>query len=207
MAGLNIGDVVSIQIHGRIFNQVTMSTFHYKVTTASTTPDTKVALEALGTSFKTQLNAPGLAFLQAAPQNWLAEKVRLQVVSPILSQYAIVSWNLFGTIGSDANASNVTGTLTRRTSFGGRTQIGALHTAPLPDAAMLSGLIAASHLAKMDNLADKMDNNFTVLAETTQVTPVLWSTNDPFNNNKLITSIIVQPEIRVMRRRTVGLGI
>jgi hypothetical protein len=207
MAGLNIGDVVSIQIHGRIFNQVTMSTFFYKVTTAATTPDTKVALEALGTAFKTQLNAPGLAFVQAAPQNWVAEKVRLQVVSPYLSQYAIVNWNMFGTVGSDANASNVTGTLTRRTSLGGRNQIGALHTAPLPDAAMLNGLIAASHIARLENLADKMDNNFTVLAETTQVTPVLWSHTDPFDDTKLITSIIVQPEIRVLRRRTVGLGI
>ena len=205
--GLAIGDILSIQLHGRILNQKTISTFFYKVISASTEQNDAVALKAVGDSFTVGILSPGLSFIQAAPQNWTAVETRVQRVYPALSQYVIDTVGLPGTVGSDAEAPNIMATITRRGAAGGRRNIGALHSAPLPSDGFADGLITNTHKTRLETVATRMLNDFTVTLETTQLTPILWSRAIPSDGQRRVSSTIVQNEVRTMRRRTLGLGI
>lgn len=205
MAGLNINDVVSVSYRGRVLGQRTVNTLHYRITTASTNANTLAALSSWGLAYSTGPVSPTLPLLAAMPQNWVLEQIRVQRVYPVRSAYIDFQDGRPGQIAVDAETTNINATITKRTPSGTRNGIGSFHAPAMPADGFLNGQLTAAYDVLTNAYAVRFINPFTDAVELTQGTPIVYNRAFPGLSWDL-TSTIVQQTLRVMRRRTVGVG-
>jgi hypothetical protein len=97
--------------------------------------------------------------------------------------------------------------ITRVCEFSGRAFVGGLHVGPIPQDAptQINGLIAAAYVTKLQTMATAMvaPINGTIAATFTAL-PCLYHRKTA--NVTPLSSAFPQATLRVMRRRTLGLG-
>lgn len=208
MAGINVNDVVGVQIHGELFSQRTISTFWYRCLVASTNANYVQAITGVAENFDQGVISPGLAFVAVAPQNWTWVFTRAQVVNPTRKVYAESNVDLPGTWPVGATTANTQASITRRSEIGTRRNVGALHTPGLPTDAQVAGELSVGYKAALATLGTRMLNIFEHPFDATlELQPILWSPSTPTDATRVITSTIVQDRVGTMHRRTVRLGI
>lgn len=206
MAGLNINDVIEITYQGTILGQRVLNVLHYFVDAPSTDPSYLSALSHLLGNFKAGAVSPTIAFLNAVAQNYNLDTLKGQVVYPTRKAYVLNNVDLPGLIGSNCTAQNLSGVITKRTSVGTRKGVGALHMPALPPTGYADGLITNAQRTLYGAVQACLLNPFTDSLETTRIEPCLWSRSSPGTVLGL-TATQLQPEVRTMRRRTIGRGI
>lgn len=208
MAGINVNDVVNIQIHGTLFGQRTISTFWYRCIVASTQASYATAIQDVADAFDQGVLSPGLAFVGMAPQNWTWDFTRAQVIQPIRQVYAESLVGLPGTWPQNATTANTQASITRRSTLGTRRNVGALHSPGLPTDAQVAGELSAPYRAAMALCGSRMLQVFTFPADpTTALQPILWSPGTPTDATRVLTSTIIQNRVGTLHRRTVRLGV
>lgn len=188
------------------FNQVILNTFVYNLTVPGTVGTVDIACDTL----KAKLDEPNALFERwqnALPPNVTIDEVRVQCIWP--QRVAAISYPFVGTGAfiDEADTANQAAVITRRGELANRRNVGSLHMlAPSGVGSIQSGVIQAAYRSALDSLATQVKTQYTEVVFGTTWTPVLFSKSQP----SLLTPIVsttVQNSARVMRRRTVGLGI
>ena len=200
-----IGAICEVIFEGAMYGQQIISTYHYKL--GGTVASTNGA--ALMDSFLGLLEAPGKlyqTYINACNENLVGLVMYGQWVIPArMSRRKRTPTLQIGQVEGPVYPVNTAAAITRRTEFAGRTERGTLHMPAVPtsfatdDAINLTGTDAYdAHGTQMIALVTTGDDDF-------NFKPVLWNRTNPGQAQQL-DSFETRSYLRVMRRRTVGLG-
>lgn len=219
MPGLAVNDIVEIRFRAILFDQLCLNVLHYKCTTAGVGSVSVVddldkllnQLDVLGTSVYFRWKA-------CLGTNILIQVMEAQLIQPTRSaKRTLVPSNVVPgrTASSTANVSAV---ITKATDFGGRGQVGSIHLPSVADLDIAGGELVAGLLTLMGTLGSSMLDNITAPATGVTVSPILYHPPvkadpahvppipaKPYSSTSL-TRTLPQTTVRVMRRRTVGVG-
>ena len=207
MAGINVNDVVGIQIHGLIFAQRTISTWWYRCLTNSTAATYPAAAQIVADAFDAGVFSPGVTFSLASPQNWTWSFTRVQVVAPTRKIYVESNVSQPGQMAEDATTPNLQASITRRAELGTRRNLSALHSVGLPPSAQDDGVLSVGYKTLLNALAVRCLTVLEYAGETLTLQPIIWGAATPTDATRVVTSTIVQDQVRTMNRRTLGRGI
>lgn len=203
--GLVANDIIALTYEATYAAQQIRYAFHYRVTTpgSSTTPE--LDLLAMATNFST----PGNTFtsaLQAVHVNTFNfDAVSAQRVYPIRT-IRMQKLNSFpGGVVNDGLPPNVAVVVTKRTLTPGRPGIGSLHLSGTPDNVIVSGEV--TNLTPYTLVGTEMIAARTVTAVAMGIEPGLFNPTGPPSFFSRLFDAIAQRTSRVMRRRTVRVGI
>lgn len=204
---LPLGAIVEVTYLSTLFSQRIMNVLHYVVTNESTTVSPVQEMEDLAGTFAANGVGDILpAYLACLPENLVVDLVRCQAILP--TRYRAINQviNEQGLLGT-ASTANVQGSITKTTTFSGRDQIGSIHL-PLASESISGGLVTGGTRTLMDALADELKVTVTEDVGGGAYAPVLFHRNPlTVPRYSLITEMVPQTTSRVMRRRTVGLGV
>lgn len=204
---LPLGAVLEMSIQGECLGQTILNVFHYEVTTVSTTPS--VATEV--TNFLTKWRNAAIAgefmanFLACMPANYTVRKYTGQAIRP---ERYVRQAQVIPDIGSRENTSvsNLQASITFQTAFAGRSQVGGkrmLMTEVDADGGFISNALRGALTAFSLNCALPIS----VTAGGGIYTPIIYHRPPLIDTRRTIIGAFPQETVRVIRRRTVGLGI
>lgn len=202
-----VGGVVEITVVGRIHDQTTMNVFHYTVLQASTLPDHRQEMTALLTAH--WAGAGGTvsgALMTCCPEDWISTQVTAQPVSPERMIRVSIGGGTAGGSGL-AECTNLQASVTFRADRAARDAIGAKRIC-MSEFQVEDGNLRVGYKGVVDTFAVLAKTNLTVALGGAQYMPVIYHRRaDPgFKWDRIVESV-VQPQARVIRRRTVGVGI
>lgn len=205
MAVQAVGDRILVTFVGRLLQQRTMNTFLYRV--ASVPPGTDIGV--LAGFIYTELNTTGgLAsrYLDCVPVNLSLEQIWIQTIAPTRYTKSIFTVGDVGS-GGQADTANVQQSITRKGELAGRFSIGGIRVpcATTVDT-ITDGKLTTSALAALNALAGEMKETLSVASGTATLVPQVGTPPAPVNSIDLVDTI-AENTVRVIRRRTVGLGI
>lgn len=206
MANVQPGDIMTYTISGTCFGQRWMNTFHYRARLAPSLPVQEAAFDA----FNSQMIAT--TGLESRLRNCLSQDVTIdqrwfQIVKPARFAKYTIGGAVAGLVDASQRTVNLQAAITRRGEFGNRKNVGGIRVIlPTGDDVISEGLIQPGTQAVLELLAQSME-----LTVVTTGAVVTW---DPLVSNPAtaaayieLKQAFVQPTVRVIRRRTVGLGI
>jgi len=133
--------------------------------------------------------------------------LRGQRVYPNRSVIREITIGQFGDVTQNAEAQNLAGVITRRTLFGGRSQVSNIHLPGVGKDQVTAGLLNIDQLARNQAVLDKSLES--LVGPTTGSTwlPIIYHSKKlPAGSYDLVATGVAQPTVRTMRRRTVGVG-
>lgn len=214
MPAMPIGSVVALTFRGEIFDQQWISTFHYRVSQVSTNPTVLTDLSDILDDQNTRAGSLYNRFRLALPVSTAVQDIGAQQIKIARSiRRSIVPTATGGSRGA-ATTPNLAAVITKGTDSGDRGEVGSVHLPGVATDDMVDGEIIAALVALMEAIGESMRSKVFIAASGLEITPVLyhpdkkdaeghitraWFTTD-------IIRYIVQPQIRVMRRRTIGIG-
>lgn len=208
--GLAVGDIVSMSFSGVCLGQRILLTHNLRVTTAASGSTTvQQDLTALAEYVDPAQPARiGEAYLACMPSNYTLSYVQTQALYPTRSAYWREVYGEVGTFdGPAATAPNLAGVITLGTALAGRRQIANKHVGPLSPDGYNAGLIGATQLAAFETFASYLRAIIAIPTSCTYTPIVYHRTGDgPAAKFDNVTRSTIQNTVRVMRRRTVGLG-
>lgn len=205
--GLSVGSVVYVQYSGRMFNQTIINGFHYATGTADPTTSLLDDLQGVVDYFNSAtIGDPLIPYLGCMPENYFLGRVSAQQVYPVRSRVVAAFTDQQGTRPT-ANTANQAAVVTYQTDLGGRDQISSNHF-PMSDQDSVAGLVQAGLKTNIDLFAEIRRTFFSPVGSQASLNPCIYH-RGPNANPKfhLITAHVVQNTSRVMRRRTVGVGV
>lgn len=216
MPGLIVGDVLQININTTLLNQQTINTFFYRCTSPGT-GSVSVNADIIGAMayFETGVGGVYAPWRACVPVTNIIKPITGQLIKPHRSvRINRVPANVVGGRG-DANTPNLSAVLTRGTDSGERGQVGSIHLPGVAELDQSNGDIDPALGVLMTALGTAVLNPIVVAITLLTLEPVLYHP-DIFDTAGILirpwfttplTRTIVQPEIRVMRRRTTGKGV
>lgn len=213
---LNVGDIVEVKVFGSIFNQRTITTFPYAVTTPSTSGYIPDLLANIASYFDNGDVSPGLAFYACCPTNWESDYITAQLVYPIAYRAEQSITGLPGTDDFAAVTANSAASIERASLLAGRENVGRISIPAIAAERMADGLLTAPFVTKMLTLAERMKNVWTnplidatlalspcLIHRVKDGTPPRWRIRD----YTLVTHTSPKLEVRTQRTRNIGKGI
>ena len=201
------GDVFLATVQGRLFNQVTLTTFPLQLISV-TGPVTDVEAQSFVSVKLRELNGLTDRMRECCPVNWVQQELWVQKIRPVRIVKHIANIALPGARAA-TTATNLASVITRRGAVADAHNVGSVHL-PLGTTDCDTGLLLAGVITQLENLATKMRETqvtpnltFQFGHEVRTVTPPLL----PVFTFRPTTSTIVQPTVRTERGRTVGKGI
>jgi hypothetical protein len=205
MATAVVGMKFEVRLYTLFANQVYENVFHYGLASVTGTPSVK----NVATDLVNALTGDGdlITEMRALiPSNMLMQKIEIQVVAPLRLRKDTFAYNLNG-LGPTTQTGNLAGVVTKQGDIANKHNIGSLHI-PISTAAATSanGVLSEAALEAISLVAVQVPlvvNLAGLVSASMQ--PVI-------SNGKLstevspITAAVPQTQVRVMRRRTVGLG-
>lgn len=197
-------DVCMCQMFSTYLGEQIIYTFHYYLSDATGYPDGPAAIRSLATSFNNAIWTNHIKNLSNGFFNLRYTKV--QIVHPTLRVFEDVIVNENGDHATgDPLPPNTAFTIARRGSIAGRGRNSSLHLAGWSTDQLDTGGIDAGVIISLNALADEMKNERITLIGPTVWKPIIWGKLYPAARNE-IRSAAANPQVRVQRRRTVGLG-
>jgi hypothetical protein len=205
MPSLAVGDVCLVTYRGSLNSQRILNTFVYGVQAFTGTPDQSLALDALVAKLNTTGNLTD-KYLNCVPADYTLAQIWAQVIRPLRWAKHIYPQGTAGNGGNASVTSNLAMSITRRGARGRRKDVSSLHVPVSGDVSEVNGgFLQTGILISGNALALQLR---TLVATTTPAVdwvPVIF--NGPtFIDVTPITAAFAQDTVRVMRRRTVGLG-
>jgi hypothetical protein len=200
-------DTLEVTIVQELNGQAILNVLHYKVNEASNNPSIEEVADGFYTAWvATEKLLNRLWALQSQDLKYLG--LRVQTVSPERKAYwfkkAVDSDGPSN--GADALPVNVTAVITKRASKVGRKYHGDVFIAGLGVDAIEKSLWLDTTYTELEQLADTLKED--VIFSGIDANPIIYhgdtaeATNDDF-----VMAAVPHRESRVMRRRTVGLGV
>jgi hypothetical protein len=208
--------VCSVTMKSDLFNQQVMNVFHYMLDLpGGTLADGGSFLD----SFNARLVAAGFndSYTDCLPAQCVTITQDLQWINPDRFVKKTYDVNPAGSFGN-TTISNIAGILMLRGDIAGKSSIGVKHLPGLGGTNVVDGKISAAYKAQLTAFGTLALAPVTVGART--MTPIIFGLPFPAYVNKkgkaipakpltkrFVTQFTVEDTSRVMRRRTVGLGI
>jgi len=204
--GLVAGDVISVTYNGEYANQQIRNVLHYRAANNGSSATPEGDLLAIAQDFANPLTNPLTTALQDALVDAFAwTGITTQRVSPTRTIQMTHASSWPGAVAGAGLPPNVAAVITKRTQTPGRKGVGSLHLTGIDAALVTDGVI--TNLMTFDGVATEMLAARTVAAITCTLDPVIYNpTLPPFFSARLFDTFS-QDTIRVMRRRTVRVGI
>lgn len=206
MAGLVTGDIVSVTYWGTLFSQRVMNVLKYRIGADSTDPTYQGAAAKLAFAMYSGPTSPGLAMLSAQGPEYKLDEVRVQKINGGRERYVSSFADLPGTYAGNCTSPNVSAVLIKKSAAITRRGLGTFHLPGIPEQGYTGGYLTPAYQVKINQIGARLINVVTPILETMVAQPVIWTPADaqiyfPIISTTLITTL------RIMRRRTVGLGI
>lgn len=207
MADATVGDIFTVIFKGTIAGQTILSTFAYKVLTLDGNPTVASIYDGMHTALDTAVGGLRDRFLDLCPDNYFSVSSIFQKVATIRVASKTFETVLPGNYGFTAATANLAGVITRRGEFANRRNVSSLHV-PYPDqeTGLTGGLVTTNWRTVASALETAMKAPITLAPSATTMQPVIYNRLGSPNNAPIVTTVSNQ-QLRVMRRRTVGLGI
>jgi hypothetical protein len=199
---LATGSICEVRIYTRYLEQTCLNVLHYRLTTA-TVADYGPAMEGLRDSM---IIAGSIVDRLAAVMSPDAEVYRVdaQPVSAVRLRSRSANPSTSGTLAGVNLPPNVALVLTKNTDVAARWGQGSMHIPGITVAASAGGVATPAALAAMGLLGTEVRAVRAVGLSVFE--PVLWNSVIPARATR-INQTVAQTTSRVMRRRTVGVGI
>lgn len=201
------GEVFLVTIRSQLFGQMVLATYKYQITGIGSEGD----IGTLAANLFAKLNVVnGLidTYRKCAPPAQLFLECWIQVIFPV--RYRKFVFNLIGTgsYSDDTVITNLAATITRTGDQANKHNRGSLHLVyPSEDPGTAAGTISGPFKVVMDSHRVQM-LLLQITTGSTNLTPGLMKAKATAITDFVpITSTISQTTVRVMRRRTVGVGI
>lgn len=144
--------------------------------------------------------------------------ITVQIVYPVRYRLSQIVTTLPGLIAEPCNAQNVQATFTKLGDLGNRHNVGAWHQGGLPESSYVAGLLSAGASGALTNLANAFlaQQTYVVAGSSTTFGPVILNKTpipdtDPvkyqISGRTGVSAVVPRDTIRVMRRRTLRVGI
>lgn len=210
-----VNDLLLLSYRGTIFGQRVLNTYWWRISALNltNTPTVETACNQLINKVKVG-NAFNTNFLNCMPAEYTLAEIWAQRVFPRRQLKVIFAAGQAGTSGYSCQTGNLQASITRRSEIAARGQTGGVRLI-LPESSDVSeeGLLTAPFKATLGLHAADMNSDITLAVGTT-ITPVLQQTiPNPAKPDKRIldgsvdiVQVVVMPEVRTLRRRTVGRG-
>lgn len=206
--GMPAGSIVPVKVVGDLLGQETVTTFWYRVRTIGLTVSVIQELDQLLNYFTTSVNAPYVPFKDIVPESWNGISCSAQQYTPVLSVARQVT--LVPDVGSrgPTSSSNLAFTVSKGTNEGGRSQLGSWHLPGVAQGDQAQGFIADALMLAAGPFVSKSLNVLIDPVSSTIYEPIIvHRAEDPrATTGTLLTRTQARNTIRVMRRRTVGVG-
>lgn len=205
MAGLNSFDLVQTTFIGKLFEQEVLNVFYYRIGTPSTSSNYMVAIKnwAQYAGSGTTSMAPVLLACQAPEYTLMG--IRAQRVWPTRDRYYYQVLDLPGTHADACTSPNQSAVIERYSAGGNRKSVGSTHIPGVPSTAMDEGRWTAGYRTLLQAVADRMLIDHITTLETTEGHLEITGKTSMGVTNPVVGSI-VKDTVRVMRRRTIGVG-
>lgn len=201
-----LGDKFLVTLVGKMAGQVCLTTHHlqlYEITGAPTEQDIADAINA-DFDAAASVNA---TMVSCTPPQYKMEEMWVQKIDPVRMRKRVYAVNRTGTFASVGASANTAGVISREGTLTGRSHQGRIHV-PIgtDEQASVAGRLVAGLITKLNLHADQIKGNINLAGGIGKVYFVL-------NNGvgagavTLIVNAVAQTTTRVMRRRTVGVGI
>lgn len=210
--------VCQLTIRSTLFSQTVMNIFHYRLDLAGGVvaagsaflSDFNDALQAGGGMFETYINC-----MPAQVTNIVAD---LQWVDPDRFVKRTFVVNPLGGFSHVPTTANLASVLELRANIADKRSIGSKHLPGLGGTAVAGGIVQAALLAQIEEFADQCPLSVPVGVRTMR--PIIFGRARPSYTNRHgvvipaipksyreVASYVIHNTARVMRRRTVGVGI
>lgn len=204
--GLVVNDIVALTYEATYAGQQIRYNLHYRVTVAGSSTSAELDLQAMADNFASN----GTNTLTAAIQNahvdtFTFDAVTAQRVWPTRTIRLIKLSSFPGAINQTGMPPNVAAVITKRTLTPGRMGIGSLHLSGVDINAITDGNITT--LTNYAAILPLLAAGRTVSAVTMSIEPGLFNPTFPATFFSRIFDCAIQITARVMRRRTVRVGI
>lgn len=211
MAAAAINQVYLVTVNGLLHGQRTMSSFYYQLFGI---PAGAPTVEQAYDDLNTQMSVAADVFADyraIAPTNWTFTESWVQCVRPQRYRKKVYVKNQAGLGPNASSVTNVSVSITREGELASRNRLGGIRI-PLSPLDVTAGIVNAGPLAAANALATDLLTGYGAPGQF-QWTPGFLSTilqNPPLLPTFEFTpnfAVFAQPTARVVRRRTVGVGI
>lgn len=202
---LPAGSIIQVVIKTILFEQTCLNVLHYKYEDTVDADDYKAHMNLMWATF---IQPAGLMddFLACLSIDGVVQEVQLQPIYPSrLTPVRKVPDAPSGTNPNPTMPANVAAVITKASDNATRKGRGAFHMPAVPTLAVAEGRLTGDYMLLLNALAEELIQP-AVEGLGGNTTAVLWDRELPLAVEKL-TDAFGQPTARVMRRRTVGLGI
>jgi len=198
--------ITQLIIRWELAGQTILNTFNYYFDSAVEEPNYNVIMRKLIEEFDGEGEALDQWRDQLSDEITLKE-VSAQPVYPVRLAPFRKQYELSGTVATPSVPVNCA-MVAQKTSFAAaRYGVGSTHIAGLPSSALLTaGSWSVAQSGAMENVISLFNVVKNILPDGYIFRPVLWSPLEPTRITE-VTGTVVKDQARVMRRRTVGLGI
>jgi len=212
-----IRSIMQVTYEQQVNNQTIMNVLHYTNMNDYPTKDPIAVCDAMVNVLKVTNTNPLVVAMKALQSVTLDYKhVHVQLIYPIRYVKRTGDMATNGDAAGLCNAQNVAFTITKKATFANRSGIGSFHLGGIGDGKYAEGLISPGAFIELDGVAEQMLINIAEPVEGTTWFPCLANRTpivgtDPvkyqISGSVPISYTVAQTTLRVMRRRTVGLGI
>lgn len=147
-------------------------------------------------------------YLACMPPSYTLTRWVVQKIYPTRLKYESLARGAAGTHAFDTATGNQAAVITGQTPFAGRSEVSNKHIGPIPQDSSVqdSGMVAAAYKALLTTLAGAFNSSITSVAPAVQLDPGIYHRTGGIRFTSYY-QMTVQDTLRVMRRRTVGVGI
>jgi len=210
MAVVANGQIYLMTLVGDMDGQICLNTFCYR---AQDVGDPTKTINQVASGLNAALSVPDgggkrfdTTYLNLLPAQYDWYETWIQVISPTRYVKDVFAGGGAGTSAIDGHWANSAAVLTRRGEEANRKNISTLHICFPSEAPAVAGKVPAAYKTDMGDFANQVKATQALAALSVNLVPVIYhKTGTP--NYSAIKSVLTQDTVRVMRRRTVGVGI
>lgn len=206
------GDICEMTVRGQLCGQTILTVVHWKADFEEPVA-MDLALDSLNTAIR-EVDSIRDKYVAAAAQNFSLVELVLQMIYPVRFARFTYGFTEVGTQTGEAKTADLAAVLERSSFFAtdrnlglSKGRYGNLHFAPVPGTKIEEGIVDSTYRT---NFLGPLANVFTspiISAGAGNWIPVLYHAHaDPVSTTEL-NRWSIKAEARVMRRRTVGVGI
>lgn len=205
-----VNDLLTVSFRGTLFGQRTLTSYGYRVVSSTSTNSDATDLSFFGLAIDGGTGNTLLeSYLDCCVAGFTINQIWTQKIYPVRSSRNVLTHTEAGAYAADVYTPNVSATITRKTALAGRDQMSTIHIPGPPlSTQSVAGTWESNYqlMLGIHGLASTAQITFTSGTASITVAPCII--NAPYGSG-LSSDLVgyeVNPRVRVMRRRTVGLG-
>jgi hypothetical protein len=209
IAPVAIGDIVQVIIGSRVLGQSCLNVLYYRADSNMGPNTYQATLQNLSNKIATDIVQGIIPYmLDAMGNNTTVEFIQLQKVYPQREIPVRTPQGVPGVHVDDCATPNVAGVILKRVEKPGRGKTGSFHLAGIPETGYSGGSFTAPYQALLDAIGNQLDDPIDGIVAGSKWNPGTFNPDLGLPDNFVpLAGYEVKTTVRVMRRRTVGVGI